>query len=53
MSAVVDLRGRHFLTLADFSREELTYLLDLAADAQARQVRSAASTGGSPASRSR
>jgi ornithine carbamoyltransferase len=32
MSAVVDLRGRNFLTLADYSREELTYLLDLAAD---------------------
>ncbi len=32
MSTVTDLRGRHFLTLADYSPEELTYLLDLAAD---------------------
>jgi ornithine carbamoyltransferase len=26
------LRGRHFLTLADFSADEITYLLDLAAE---------------------
>src|SRR6478672_13846382 len=26
------LRGRHFLTLADFSADEITYLLDLSAD---------------------
>ena len=32
MSTVTDLRGRHFLTLADYSPEELTSLLDLAAD---------------------
>jgi ornithine carbamoyltransferase len=32
MSTVTDLRGRHFLTLADYSPEEITYLLDLAAD---------------------
>jgi ornithine carbamoyltransferase len=31
MSTVTDLRGRHFLTLADYSPEEITYLLDLAA----------------------
>jgi ornithine carbamoyltransferase len=32
MSTVTDLRGRHFLTLADYSPEEITYLLELAAD---------------------
>ena len=32
MSSVVDLRGRHLLTLNDYSREELVYLIDLAAD---------------------
>jgi ornithine carbamoyltransferase len=32
MSTVSSLRGRNFLTLAEFSSEELTYLLDLAAD---------------------
>jgi ornithine carbamoyltransferase len=31
MSTVVDLRGRHLLTLADYSPEELNYLLDLSA----------------------
>jgi ornithine carbamoyltransferase len=35
MSTVVDLRGRHLLTLADYSAEELTYLLDLAAELKA------------------
>lgn len=30
--SAVDLTGRHFLTLKDFSREEIRYLLDLAAD---------------------
>jgi ornithine carbamoyltransferase len=30
-----DLRGRHFLTLADYSPEEITYLLDLAAELKA------------------
>ena len=30
-----NLRGRHFLTLADFSAEEITYLLDLAAELKA------------------
>src|SRR5215218_8673846 len=33
--ATVDLRGRHLLTLADYSPEELTYLLDLAVDLKA------------------
>jgi ornithine carbamoyltransferase len=31
----VDLRGRHLLTLADFTPEELTYLIDLAAELKA------------------
>ena len=35
MSTVTDLRGRNFLTLAEFSADELTYLLDLAADLKA------------------
>jgi ornithine carbamoyltransferase len=35
MSAVVDLHGRHLLTLNDYSAEEITYLLDLAADLKA------------------
>jgi ornithine carbamoyltransferase len=32
MSTVTDLRGRHFLTLADYSPEEIAYLLELAAE---------------------
>ena len=28
----MDLKGRNFLTLKDFTLEEITYLLDLAAD---------------------
>jgi ornithine carbamoyltransferase len=32
MATVTDLRGKHFLKLADFSTEEITYLLDLAAE---------------------
>ena len=32
MSTVTDLRGKHFLKLADFSPQEITYLLDLAAE---------------------
>jgi ornithine carbamoyltransferase len=35
MSIAIDLRGRNFLTLADYSREELEYLLDLAAELKA------------------
>jgi ornithine carbamoyltransferase len=35
MSTVTDLLGRHFVTLADYSPEEITYLLDLAADLKA------------------
>jgi ornithine carbamoyltransferase len=34
-STASTLRGRHFLTLADFSADEITYLLDLAADLKA------------------
>jgi ornithine carbamoyltransferase len=35
MSTVIDLRGRHFLTLADYSPEEITYLLDLSVELKA------------------
>jgi ornithine carbamoyltransferase len=35
MSTMVDLRGRHLMKLADYSPEEITYLLDLAADLKA------------------
>jgi len=35
MSTVVDLRGRHLLKLADFSTEEITYLLDLSVELKA------------------
>jgi ornithine carbamoyltransferase len=35
MSTVVDLRGRSFLTLNDYSTDEITYLLDLAAELKA------------------
>jgi ornithine carbamoyltransferase len=35
MSTVIDLSGRHFLTLADFSAEEIVYLIDLAAELKA------------------
>jgi ornithine carbamoyltransferase len=35
MKTAVDLHGRHFLTLADYSPEEITYLLDLAAELKA------------------
>jgi ornithine carbamoyltransferase len=35
MSTVIDLHGRHFLTLADFSAEEILYLIDLAAELKA------------------
>jgi ornithine carbamoyltransferase len=35
MSTVVDLRGKHLLKLADFSPEEITYLIDLAAELKA------------------
>ena len=35
MATMTDLRGKHFLKLADFSPEEITYLLDLAAELKA------------------
>jgi len=35
MSTVIDLHGRHFLTLADYSADELRYLLDLAEELKA------------------
>ncbi len=38
MNTVADLRGRHVLTLADFTPDELTYLLDLAADLKAARL---------------
>ncbi len=34
---MVDLKGRHFLTLMDYSREEISYLLELAADLKAKK----------------
>ncbi len=33
----MNLKGRHFLTLKDFTGEEITYLLDLAADLKAKK----------------
>jgi ornithine carbamoyltransferase len=36
-TAAVDLRGRHFLKLLDFSREEIHHLLDLAAELKAQK----------------
>jgi ornithine carbamoyltransferase len=35
MSTVIDLHGRHFLRLADYSADEIRYLLDLAAELKA------------------
>ena len=35
MSTMVDLRGRHLMKLEDFSPDEITYLLDLAAELKA------------------
>jgi ornithine carbamoyltransferase len=35
MSTVMNLRGRHFMKLADFSTEEIVYLIDLAAELKA------------------
>ena len=32
MSTMIDLRGRHLMRLADFSPEEITFLIDLAAE---------------------
>ena len=33
----MDLKGRSFLTLKDFSREEIRYLLDLAHELKAKK----------------
>lgn len=33
----MNLKGRHFLTLKDFTEEEILYLLDLSADLKARK----------------
>ena len=33
----MNLKGRNFLTLKDFSPEEITYLIDLAADLKDRK----------------
>lgn len=35
----MDLKGRHFLKLLDFTSEEIVYLLDLAADLKAKKKR--------------
>ncbi len=35
MKTAIDLHGRHFLTLADYSPDEITYLLDLSAELKA------------------
>src|SRR6478672_12041451 len=38
MSTVIDLHGRHLLTLNDYSAEEIVFLLDLAADLKAAKA---------------
>src|SRR5438045_6979264 len=35
MSTVIDLSGRHFLALADFTPDEIRYLIDLSAELKA------------------
>ena len=35
MSTVIDLRGKHLVKLADFSSDEIAYLIDLAAELKA------------------
>ena len=35
MSTVIDLHGRNFLALADYSADEIRYLLDLSAELKA------------------
>ena len=52
MSTMIDLRGRHFMKLADFSPDEITYLIDLAAELKAAKRRGARSRSSS-AGRSR
>ena len=34
----MDLKGRHFLTLKDFTPEEIIYLLDLAAELKEKTI---------------
>src|SRR5699024_7889128 len=34
---IMDLKGRNFLTLKDFTPEEITYLIDLAADVKEKK----------------
>jgi ornithine carbamoyltransferase len=38
MSTMIDLRGKHLLTLADLTPEEITYLIDLAAELKAAKA---------------
>ena len=38
MSTVIDLHGRHLLTLNDYTAEEIVFLLDLAADLKAAKA---------------
>jgi ornithine carbamoyltransferase len=38
MATMIDLRGKHFLKLADFSPEGITYLIDLAAELKAAKT---------------
>lgn len=35
----MDLKGRHFLTLKDFTKEEIEYLVDLSAELKERKNR--------------
>ena len=34
----ISLKGRHFLTLKDFTADEIRYLLDLAADLKQKTI---------------
>jgi ornithine carbamoyltransferase len=35
MSTAIDMRGRHLMKLADYTPEEITYLIDLAGELKA------------------
>ena len=37
LGSKISLKGKHFLTLKDFSPEEIQYLLDLSADLKAKK----------------
>jgi ornithine carbamoyltransferase len=52
MSTMIDLRGRNLMKLSDFSPEEITYLIDLAAELKAAK-REGARSRSSSARRSR